>query len=149
MRLLLLAVLLCVPALAAASPPGPKLDFLGNWRIAGSQLAPWYKRGDALSPSDVRHLTGARVTFSARAIAAPVPLACKGLHYELKEVDPDYLFQGSLTDPAAQAKALGYKPKITTLETGCEGLIDYHFINPDTALFGLNNRLYRMERVKR
>jgi hypothetical protein len=145
----MLALLLCMPAVGAASPAGSKLHFLGAWRVTGSQLAPWYKRGDALSASDVRHLTGARVVFSAHAITAPVPLACKGPHYEVKEVPPDFLFQGTLTDPAAQAKALGYKPTIVTLETGCEGLIDYHFLDPDTALFALNNRLYRIERVKR
>jgi hypothetical protein len=149
MRPFVLAAIMSLAALGEASQAAPGASYLGTWRITGSQLAPWYKLGDALSPSDVRHLTDARVTFAARAITAPVPLACKGPHYEVKEVGPDYLFQGSLTDPAAQAKALGYRPKITTLETGCEGLIDFHFIDADTALFGLNNRLYRMERVKR
>ncbi|MGE5723286.1 MAG: hypothetical protein ACM3YM_12585, partial [Sphingomonadales bacterium] len=64
---------------------------------------------------------------------------------------PDMLFQGTLTDPERQARALGYASgrTIRTLETGCEGAIDFHFIDARTALFALNNRIYRLERVRR
>ena len=140
-----IAAMLAAVLLGAASP-APRLNYLGAWRITGSQPAPWVKPGHSFGRRDIDHLDGRQLTFSSRAIAAPAPLACNGPHYEVKQVGPDYLFQGNLTRPAAQARALGYAPTITTLETGCE--IDFHFIDADAALFALNNRLYRIERVK-
>jgi len=149
-RLLLPKALLLLSALAGASPAAARLNFLGTWHIIGSQTAPWVRPSDTFGRADIDHLDGKRVIFSSRAITAPVPLACKGPNYEVKDVPPDYLFQGTLTAPAAQAKALGYvRPTVTTLETGCEGAIDFHFIDDNTALFALNNRLYRMERVRK
>ncbi|MDB5723917.1 MAG: hypothetical protein JWQ16_671, partial [Novosphingobium sp.] len=60
---------------------------------------------------------------------------------------PANLFQGGLTAPAAQAAELGFRPAaIPTLETGCEGLIDFHFTEAGTALFALNNNIYTLRR---
>jgi hypothetical protein len=138
--------LLFAAALAAGSPAPV---YLGTWRIAGSQSAPWVEPGETFGRSDIDKLDGRMVTFTKRSIAAPAPLACTGPRYALKEVPPEGLFQGNLSDPASQAKALGYGPTVRTLETGCEGLIEFHFIDRDHALFALNNRLYRLERVAR
>ena len=55
-----------------------------------------------------------------------------------------------MTDPDKQAVALGYRiPQIMTLQTGCPDIIDFHFVDANTAMFALDNRLYRMERAAR
>jgi hypothetical protein len=123
-------------------------DFLGKWTVTTSQPAPWAQLSDKPVESDLKALLGKAVTFSLGRIDAPRPLSCRKPHYQVKQYQPDMLFQGGLTEPAKQAAALGYSEKISTLETGCEGAIDFHFVNPDTAMFALNNRLYKIERKK-
>jgi hypothetical protein len=123
-------------------------DFMGKWTVTTSQPAPWAQPNDKPVESDLKALIGKDVTFSTNRIEAPRPLTCRKPHYEMKRYDPDMLFQGGLTDPAKQATALGYGMKIATLETGCEGALDFHFINSDSAMFALNNRLYKIERKK-
>src|SRR5690349_16920859 len=140
------AVALMVGTSASAAEPSA---FLGDWLIATSQTAPWVMPGQQLGQSDIYRLVGKRVVFGANRIDAPSPLGCAGPHYEVKTYPPDGLFQGNLTDAARQAVALGYSSQIMTLETGCSGFIDFHFIDANTAMFALDNRLYRMERAAR
>ena len=140
-----LALLVSLSASAAE-----RSAFLGAWLISSSQPAPWARPGEPPVQSDISRLIGKRVVFAANRIDAPSPLACAGPHYEIKTYTPDLLFQGNLTDPDKQAVALGYRiPQIMTLETGCSGPIDFHFVDANTAMFALNNRLYRMERAAR
>ncbi len=73
-------------------------------------------------------------------------MACWKPNHERVAVEPDGLFQGGLKAPASDAAALGFSPgKVSSLLTGCE--VDYHFLDADHALFALNNRLYKLERV--
>jgi len=130
----------------AAQPPA----YLGPWVIARSQAAPWSAPDEPPVQSDIERLVGKRVVFDRDRIEAPEPLACAGPHYEIISYTSDLLFQGNLTDPDKQAMALGYRlPQIMTLETGCAGPIEFHFLNAITAMFALNNRLYRLERARR
>ena len=140
------ALILALDTIPAPAAPADRPDFLGKWTIATSQPAPWSKPGEKPVASDVEALIGHDVTFRKDRIDAPSPLRCRKPHYEIKPYTPDLLFQGSLTDPDKQAAALGYGKSIATLETGCEGAFDFHFLNNDSAMFGLNNRLYRLER---
>ena len=139
-----LAFALLGASAANAANPG----FMGKWTVTASQPAPWAQPNTTPVESDLKTLMGKMVTFSANRIDAPRPLTCRKPHYEMKQYEPDMLFQGNLTEPAKQAAALGYREKIVTLETGCEGAIDFHFINSDNAMFALNNRLYKIERKK-
>ena len=139
------AALLVGASATAAEPPA----FLGAWLIASSQTAPWVMFGQPLGQSDIYGLVGKRVVFAANRIDAPSPLACAGPRYEIKTYPPDGLFQGNLTDAAKQAVALGYSSQIMTLETNCPDIIDFHFIDANTAMFALDNRLYRIERAAR
>lgn len=133
--------------LALAMSTGAPPDFLGPWRIENSRPAPWAQLDAATVTPDLKRLTGRTIGFSPRAIAGPPPLGCRRPHYELKQYAPDMLFQGSLTDPVRQARSLGFvRPGVKTLETGCEGAIDFHFLDARTAMFALNNRLYRVVR---
>lgn len=143
----IVAVALMAGAAASAAEPSA---FLGVWRISGSQPAPWSTPSQQPPQSDIDRLVGKQVTFAANRIDAPPPLACTGPRYDIKTYPPDGLFQGNLTDPAKQAVALGYRiPQIMTLETGCRGFIDFHFVDANTAMFALDNVLYRLERAAR
>ena len=59
------------------------------------------------------------------------------------------LFEGGRTDPSKQALALGFKANpVPTVDTGCEGVAEFHFLDENTVLFALNNSIYRMERTR-
>ena len=92
-------------------------------------------------------LVGKTLTYTRPRIVAPAPLACIRPRYRWIAFPAENLFQGGLTAPAAQALALGFRgAAIPTLETGCEGLIDFHFTKAGTALFALNNNIYTLRR---
>ena len=136
---------------ALTSTPGAAdaaaLDYQGVWTVTTSEPAPWSEPKEKPVASDLKALIGHTVTFWTDRIDAPPPLGCRKPHYAIKQYSPDMLFQGGLTDPGKQATALGFTDKkIQTVETGCDGAIDFHFVNAGTALFGLNNRVFRMER---
>lgn len=126
----------------------------GIWKIDSSEPAPWPHDASWEVPSEVKRLVGTRVFFKADRIEGPAPLACKGAHYEIKQYAADMLFQGTLaekgdpkTTPEKTAAALGFgKSPIPTLVTGCASEIEFHVMNYDHMLFGLNNRVYRMVR---
>jgi hypothetical protein len=137
------ALFSAAPVRAAANP-----GYLGSWVIAEVHPAPWV---DAAKPATAPfddHLVGRKVTYTPTRIAAPRPLACTAPRYRWVAYSPDSLFQGGLTVPAAQAATLGFSPAaIPTLETGCEGLIDFHFTTAGTALFALNDNIYTLRRM--
>lgn len=129
--------------------------YLGTWEIASSEPAPWpHKPGEEV-PAEIRQLAGASVVIRTDRIDGPKQLACLHPHYALRQDGADMLFQGSLeeygdknTTPDKAATKLGFgKRPITTIETGCGNEIEFHAIDDDHLLFGLNNRVYRMERA--
>jgi len=137
----LLALVLAAPV-QAAQP-----DIYGTWLITEARAAPWAKAESAFDTAEQRRLIGSKLIYGKMRITGPRPLACNRPRYRFLEAPPDYLFQGGLTDPAAQAVALGFRlHTITTLETGCEGWIDFHFVDARTALFGLNNMIYTLRK---
>jgi len=144
-RIVLSAV--CALTWAGGAVRAAALDYQGVWTVTTSEPAPWSEPKEKPVASDLKALIGHTVTFWTDRIDAPPPLGCKKPHYAIKQYAADMLFQGGLTDPGKQASALGFVDKtIPTVETGCDGAIDFHFVNAGTALFALNNRLYRMER---
>jgi hypothetical protein len=145
-RYLLLLAGLALPTAALAAGP---FDYFGSWKIVSSQPAPWMPDAKPVA-SDVKHLAGKTFTISAKRITAARPVGCPDPVYEIRDWPAEMLFQGTLTDPESQARTLGYAPgTIRTLVTGCEGDVNLHFLDKDTALFALNNFLWRIERVKR
>jgi hypothetical protein len=136
-------------ALALAAPAqAAEPDFYGPWQITEARTAPWAKAESAFSAEEQHRLIGSKVIYAKTRITGPAPLGCEKPHYRFLEAAPDYLFQGGLTDdPAAQAAALGFRLQtIPTLETGCAGWIDFHFVDARTALFGLNNMIYTLRK---
>lgn len=140
-RILALAVLIAQPAWAADP------DYRGTWVIAEARPAPWIGSEAELFPDEKRRLIGAKVTYGQTSIDGPAPLACDKPVYEMLDVPPEGLFQGGLALPAEQAQALGFRSRtIPTLQTGCEGWIDFHFVDGRTALFALNNMIYTLRK---
>ena len=140
---ILLTISVSLPAVAAPS----QRQFLGRWLIAGAHPAPWSVPGDApSSPFDAR-IVGKAIVYERTRITGPRLLACRHPDYQLQQVPPEGLFQGGLTAPAAQAAALGFRgDTILTLQTGCAGGIDFHFVNQSTALFALDNMVYTIRK---
>src|SRR4051812_35983136 len=107
-----IGLILLLGAASASAAPQAKQDFLGKWTITTSQAAPWSKPDNKPVESDLKALMGRDVAFLKDRIDAPSPLRCRKPHFEIKQYPPDMLFQGTLTDPDKQAKALGYGPSI-------------------------------------
>ena len=142
-------VLLTLASARPAAMHAAEPDFLGTWTVTSSEPAPWADAHEKPVASDLKALIGHPVTFQHDKIDAPSPLGCRKPNYRIKPYSPDMLFQGSLDKPETQAPTLGFKDKtIKTLETGCEGAIDFHFLDSDDALFALNNRIYKIQRRK-
>ena len=99
-------------------PAAAQDAFAGTWAVTDAQPAPW--------------IDGSAV---------------------VQEVGPDYLFEGGLTDPVKQAAALGFtSQKIVSLSMGCVSNdadieMDFDLIDHDTAVFALNNVIYKMVRA--
>jgi len=137
-------------ALGSTLPVGSRAaeaDFMGAWTVTSSEPAPWTDAKEKPVASDLNALIAHPVAFLRDRIDGPAPLGCRKPHYEIKSYSPDMLFQGGLDKPEKQAATLGFKDKtIKTLETGCDGAIDFHFLDSDNALFALNNRIYKIQR---
>jgi hypothetical protein len=147
------ALLIC-----AALPAHADNALLGKWTIEKADPAPW--SDNANYPPDRKEaptFVGKHVTFEAKQIKGPNLLACTGPNYEMKDYSADMLFQGQLGEfeqrggkkAEDSATALGFKTRpIPTLETGCEGAIDFHMSDADHAAFALNNMIYWLKRDK-
>ncbi|HLH17409.1 MAG TPA: polysaccharide deacetylase family protein [Bryobacteraceae bacterium] len=141
----------------APTAPAAGEFYLGKWKIVSATVAPWadakVRKPDA---NEMRLLFGQTVAIEAAAIRGPRALACSNPRYAVKEYPADMLFQGAFgemhardhrVDPANLAAQVGFRgSRWKTLETGCEVEIDYHFIGPATAAFGLNDYVYTLKK---
>lgn len=147
-RPLWLAALTGLVALAVPFGARAQEAFGGPWVIIKAEPAPWAEKS-AASYAEAKALLHQPVSILPDRIDGPRPLLCRKLKYKVTSYTPDLLFQGGLTAPDKQAAALGFKgSSIKTLETGCEGAIDFHMVDEMTVLFGLNDRVYTMTRRK-
>jgi hypothetical protein len=130
--------------------------YLGTWKIASAAEAPWADAKHKDDAAEMKSLVGKTVIIKPTEISAPRQLACKGPKYEVKDYPADMLFQGAFeemkrrdksVDPAKLAAKLGFRGSSwKTLETGCGMEIDFHFIDPATTTFGLNNYVYTLKK---
>jgi hypothetical protein len=151
-----------LPAAAIAAvllPAAPAADpfYVGTWKVASAVIAPWADPATR-KPDDAeaKSLVGKTIVIRANAIDGPRTFACKGPKYKVKDYPADWLFQGSFgemhardasVDPARLASKLGFQgTRWKTLETGCGNELDYHFVNPTTAEFGLNDFVYTLKK---
>ncbi len=155
MKILLIMSLAAGALLSPASAADP--FYFGTWKIASAIAAPWqpgppYKEDTA----EMKSLVGKTVVIQAGAIMGPHAVACKGPRYQVKDYPADWLFQGAFgemhskdkaADPVKIAAGLGFHGSSwKTLETGCSNELDYHFLDPMTAAFGLNNYVYILKK---
>lgn len=144
-----LALALCV---AGAMPAAAQGVFAGTWKVVDAQVAGWVKPGEPKPDTDPA-FAHATFVFQKDRLIAPSPFNCKA-HYDIKTVDPGYLFQGAFddNDPEGHAKALGFtSDKILNLDFAClrsdaDIEMDFHLVDHDTIVFGLNDIIYRMKR---
>ena len=147
-RVAMLGMLMC---LVTAMPAAAQGVFAGTWQVVDAQIAGWVKPGD--KPTVDPKFAHATFVFRKDRLVAPAPFGCKA-HYEITTVEPGYLFQGAYdqNDPEGHAKALGFtSDKIVNLEFACmrqdaDIEMDFHLVDKDTIVFGLNDIVYRMKR---
>ena len=134
--------------------------YLGTWKIDSAVLAPWADPKYPLDPAERKSLVGKIVVVGAKEITGPRQMACKGPNYRMKDYPADMLFQGAFdemrrkdqsVDPMKLAQKLGFQGKSSdqtwkTLETGCGNELDFHFVDPATAEFGLNDYVYTLKK---
>ncbi len=144
--------LLLTATLAFAADP----FYLGTWKIDSAILAPWADAQHKDDAAESKTLVGKTVIFKPSEIVGPRQVACKTPQYHVKDYPADMLFQGSFgemqardksVDPVKVAAKLGFKGKSwKTLETGCDTELDFHYIDPTTTTFGLNNYIYFLKK---
>jgi hypothetical protein len=131
--------------------------YLGTWKIVSIAPAPWVSTERKADLAESKTLTGKIVKIEATRILGPRQIACPKPNYQVKNYGVDMLFQGSFAemkerdksvDMAKAAATAGFRNETEwkTLETGCETEVDFHFIDPTTAAFGLNNVLYTLKK---
>jgi hypothetical protein len=139
-------------SLVGPSPAAAQDVFTGTWRVVEARPAPWVEQGSG-QPSDNAAMKQGTITLAPERVDGPPPLGCTSPTYELNEVGPDYLFQGGLTDPGPQAAALGFTgTRIKLLSMSCvrddaDIGMDFALADDDTAMFALDNVIYRMVRA--
>ena len=130
-------------------------SYLGTWKIDSAVIAPWAAPNPP-DPAEMKSLVGKRLLFTAKEITGPGIMACKGPHYKVVDVPAEGLFQGafdemhrkdSSADPLKLAQKVGFKgAHWKSLQTGCSNELDFHFIDPATAAFGLNDWVYILKK---
>jgi hypothetical protein len=154
MKIFLIMTVLGGALVSSGVAAGP--FYIGTWKIVSATVAPWQVRPYELDLAEMKSLVDKTVAIQAKAIVGPRPAACKGPNYKVKDYPADMLFQGAFgemqrrdksADPAKIAAKLGFRGSSwKTLETGCGNELDYHFLDPVTADFGLNNYVYTMKK---
>jgi len=131
--------------------------FAGNWIIAGAVAAPWASNArDPSDEADAKRLVGQRLAIGAGAFRAPAPLGCAKPTYAFHDRTVDMLFEGGLnadgankpTDPVLVARSLGINNKTMRAMTASCSEVEFVLIDSDTVMFGLNDRVFTMKRVK-
>ena len=148
---LLLAAGACLPPVLAA-----EAFYLGTWKITSAVEAPWREPNYRPDPAEMKSLAGRTVVFKPGEIAGPGILACKGPRYKVVDVPAEGLFQGafdemhrrdSSADPRKLAQKAGFRgTHWKSLQTGCSNELDFHFVDPATAEFGLNDWIYTIQK---
>lgn len=149
-------VAVCAALLFASGALAAEAFYLGTWKIASAVPAPWavalYSEDQAVAKS----LVGKTITISPTGITGPQPMGCRGPRYKVLIDTAEMLFEGSFgemrdrdksVDPAKLAAKLGFQGSSwKTLRTGCANEVDFHFLNPATAAFGLDNFVYTLKK---
>jgi hypothetical protein len=143
-----IAVALSLTAACAAAGDNP---FLGEWKVTDATAGPWV--GPNVRVGVNPKIMNAKFVFRSASVEAPEPLGCAGARYEVKTVGPEFLFEGGLTDPKPQARALGFtSDTFTAMSFSCDRpdadvSMDYAMADKNTVVFALDNIIYTMKRT--
>lgn len=154
-KMMILAVLASTPAPALAD----EASFYGKWKISRAVTAPWEDPAHPLVTDDVERYGGQIVDIARGRMTGPDLLGCGATELSVKALPYAGLFEGRLAadpkDAAApydEAKAkrlaegLGFKAEpVESLFHGCSEII-LHRLNGTTLVFGLNNRIFTLEK---
>jgi hypothetical protein len=149
-QMMLACAILCAACAGTAHAQG---EFAGAWKVVDAKPAPWVDTSPMNQPDINQALRHAQIVFRKKSVDGPQPLGCRKVQYTRSAVEPEELFQGGLTDPAAQASALGFRDeRIESLNVGClrsdaDLEMDFAMVDHNTLVFALNNVIYRMKRV--
>ncbi|MBZ5603262.1 MAG: hypothetical protein LAO79_13250 [Acidobacteriia bacterium] len=126
--------------------------YVGTWKIDSAVVGPWWAERQKPNDAEMKTLVGKTMVITAKSITGPRQVACRDPHFEVKDYPADMLFQGAFgemhendksVDPAKAAAKAGFRGSSwKTLETGCANELDFHFLDPSTLAFGLNNYIY-------
>lgn len=125
--------------------------FLGTWTVSDAQAGPWVAANVRVGVNP--RIRNAIITFTATSVTGPEPLGCAKAVYELKMAGPEFLFEGGLTDPKPQARALGFTTDtFQAMSFSCDRpdadiSMDYAMPDRNTVVFALDNIIYTMKRT--
>jgi hypothetical protein len=145
LRVLALAIALTVPALGGAGETSSSL--VGEWRVIRGVVAPWAGETAGRPASE---WVGRSLEFQANRVDGPTPFPCEDASYTPIEQPAEGLFEGGLPVPAARsAEALGVAPgDVAGVRVICSsGSFDFHRLDADSALFGLDNVVWTLVRA--
>lgn len=130
--------------------------YLGAWKISSAVVAPWWVSPGQPDAAESKTFVGKTVVIKPAEIVGPGLLACKGPKYKVVTVPAEGLFQGAFdemrrhdksVDPLRMAAKVGFRgTSWKSLQTGCANELDFHFVDPNTAEFGLNNYVYTLKK---
>lgn len=153
-RILILAAL----SLAALPARADETAFYGKWMISGAVKAPWEDPDHPMITDGAELYAGKVVDISKGKMTGPDLLGCGKTILTVETLPYAGLFEGGLAanpknaaDPYDIDKAkrlaeeLGFTAEpVESLFHGCSEII-LHKLNAKTLLFGLNNRIFKLE----
>lgn len=151
--------ILAALSIMAAPALADEAAFYGKWKISGAVTAPWEDPAHPMVTDDVEKYTGAVVDIEKGRITGPDLMGCGATELSVETLPYAGLFEGGLgadpKDPGGQydeakakrlAEGLGYTTEpVETLFQGCSE-ISLHRMNDKTLQFGLNNRIFTLEK---
>ena len=154
-RILILAAL----SLAATPALADEAAFYGKWKISGAVKAPWEDPDNPMITDDAEKYIGQVVDIEKGNMSGPDLLGCGKTELSVEPLPYAGLFEGGLAadpkDPGGkydEAKAkrvaaeLGYTAEpVETLFQGCSE-ISLHRMSDKVLQFGLNNRIFTLEK---
>lgn len=136
---------------AAAPSEASQQSFVGEWKVVGHIVAPWFV-GPGFAPDPDPEILDKVLTITETSTSGAAILTCEAAKFEVKSLDKSGLFEGNVPDPYVAKAALGVEQDQTpTLMEGCTSgagdlELNYHLIGKDTLLLGLDNIVYQFGR---
>lgn len=135
-----------------AAAAGDVGSFIGTWKLTGSIPGPWVVTG--FTPEPNPDIASAPLVLAETSSSGPAILTCAETKYEVTKLPVEGLFEGNLTDIENDARSIGVEPdakNIPTLMEGCVSTtadleLNYHLIDENTLLLGLDNTIYQFAR---